>query len=116
LIGLYTDGAGGDCGTSTANGLDSFVEASGDAPPGTTVSVTSGGGARFPLSAKVALDCVVPNLRGKTLNAAKKALTASSCTLGTVVPHGQTTGTVKSQQPAAGKTLTPGAKVNVRLG
>jgi hypothetical protein len=67
-------------------------------------------------SATLALDCVVPNLKGKTLKAAKKALKANSCTLGQVRPKGQTTGKVKNQSPAAGRTLKPGAKVNVRLG
>lgn len=71
---------------------------------------------KLPVSVKVALDCVVPDLKGKTLKAAKKALHAASCKLGTVRPKGQTTGTIKRQKPAAGKTLTPGAKVKVRLG
>ncbi len=67
-------------------------------------------------SATLALDCVVPNLKGKTLKAAKDALADASCKLGEVLPEGQTTGTVKSQKPDAGDTLAPGAKVNVRLG
>ncbi len=62
------------------------------------------------------MGCVVPNLKGKTLKAAKKALKAHSCRLGKVTPKGQTKGTVKSQRPAAGKTLKPGAKVNIRPG
>lgn len=86
-----------------------------DVAPGTTTGFAGEGGVRIPVSVKVALDCVVPRLKGKTLKAAKKALKASSCTLGKVSPHGQTTGTVKSQKPAAGKTLKPGAKVNIRL-
>ncbi len=37
---------------------------------------------KLPVSVKVALDCVVPDLKGKTLKAAKKALHAASCKLG----------------------------------
>lgn len=68
------------------------------------------------LSVRVSEDCVVPNPKGKRLPAAKRALKQASCTLGTVRPRGQSTGKVKRQKPAAGKTLAPGAKVNVWLG
>jgi hypothetical protein len=60
--------------------------------------------------------CVVPNLKGKTLNAAKTALKAAHCGLGKVTPKGQTTGTVKTQNPGAGKVLPAGSKVKVTLG
>jgi hypothetical protein len=115
LIGLYTSLYGSLC-SANGGGGDTNVFATSDVAPGTTTSFTSESGSRFPVSATVALDCVVPNLKGKTLTAAKKALKAHSCTLGTVTPKGQTTGTVVSQNPAAGQTLAPGAKVNVRLG
>jgi PASTA domain len=112
LIGLFKNG--GDCAIPTGNNMDSYVGTGGDVAPGTTTSFGPGVGYKFPVSVKVALDCVVPNLKGKTLKAAKQALKANSCTLGTVT--GPRTGTVKSQKPAPGKTLKPGAKVNVRLG
>ncbi len=57
-----------------------------------------------------AKNCVVPNLKGKTLKAAKKALAAANCTLGKVRPKGQTKGKVKSQNPTAGKSWPQGPK------
>ena len=115
LLGLYEDG--GDCATFTENTLDtSLFDVGTDVPLGTTTDFAPETGERYPVSARVSLDCVVPSLKGKTLKLAKKALKAHSCTLGTVSPEGQTTGKVISQNPAAGKTLAPGAKVNIRLG
>jgi hypothetical protein len=117
LIGYYTSNSGGECGTETANSLDTYVYASGtDVAPGKTAPFDSGAGWKIPVSVRVSEDCVVPNLKGKTLMAAKKALAAANCRLGKVRPKGQTRGKVKSQNPTAGKTLAPGAKVNVRLG
>jgi hypothetical protein len=115
LIGLY-ESAEGECAADTNNSLDTLVYAPGDQAPGTTTSYFSAPGFKLPISVKVALDCVVPNLKGKTLKAAKKALKKAGCRLGKVRPEGQTKGKVKRQKPAAGKTLAPGAKVNVRLG
>lgn len=112
LIGIYEDG--GSC-LSAGNARDTFVYSVGDVLAGTTVPFHRGA-AKFPVSARVRLDCVVPNLKGKTLKAAKKALKAASCRLGKVRPKGHTGGKVKSQRPAAGKRLAPGAKVNIRLG
>ncbi len=114
LIGIFS--TGGYCDEVTGNSADSFVSTYYDVPPGMTAGFDSSTGAKWPVSVRVALDCVVPNLKGKTLAAAKKALTKASCTLGTVAPKGQTKGTVKSQLPLAGKMLAPGAKVNVQLG
>jgi PASTA domain len=59
--------------------------------------------------------CVVPNVKGKTLDQAKAALKAAHCRLGQVSPKGQTSGTVKSQKPGAGKVFAPGTSVNVTL-
>lgn len=118
LLGLYEDG-GGDCATIfSETNPDTYLFDSGtDVSPGTTTSDFSPeSGDKFPVSARVSLDCVVPNLKGKTLTAAKDALKAHSCTLGTVRPEGQTRGKVISQNPTAGKTLAPEAKVNIRLG
>jgi PASTA domain len=115
LIGIYTRG-GGLCGEATSNGGDVLLSAAGNQMAGTTTSYDTLYYFKLPVSVKVALDCVVPNLKGETLKAAKKTLRANSCTLGKVTPKGQTTGTVKSQTPSAGKTLAPGSKVSVRLG
>lgn len=63
--------------------------------------------------------CVVPNLKNKTLEAAKKKLKKSECKLGKVKKtNGVTgkTGKVTKQGKPAGKKLAPGAKVNVTLG
>jgi hypothetical protein len=63
--------------------------------------------------------CVVPNLKGKKLKAAKKKLRKTGCKLGKVKRHkGVTnkTGKVVKQGPKSGKQLAPGSKVNVTLG
>jgi hypothetical protein len=60
--------------------------------------------------------CVVPNVKGKTLAAAKRKIAAGHCRTGTVrkaksktVPKGK----VISQSPRAGKRLAKGSKVNL---
>jgi PASTA domain len=63
--------------------------------------------------------CVVPHLAGKPLSAAKRALAAAGCRLGSVrrVPaKRRQRGRVLSQHPSPGKRLAPGAKVNVTAG
>ncbi|HYQ77956.1 MAG TPA: IPT/TIG domain-containing protein [Solirubrobacterales bacterium] len=63
--------------------------------------------------------CVVPQLKGKKLKAAKKKLRKASCTLGKVKLRGDATtktGRVVKQSRKAGKLLAPGTKVNVTLG
>ncbi|HET7120497.1 MAG TPA: IPT/TIG domain-containing protein [Solirubrobacterales bacterium] len=63
--------------------------------------------------------CVVPNLQGKKLKAAKKKLHKALCKVGKVkLKKGVTakSGKVVKQGPKAGKQLAPGTKVNVTLG
>jgi hypothetical protein len=62
--------------------------------------------------------CVVPNLKRKTLKAARKSLTRSGCKLGTVhrKPKAKRHPKVVKQGIAVGKTRAPGAKVGVKLG
>ncbi len=63
-----------------------------------------------------AVACVVPNVKGQTLAAAKQAITAAGCKVGTVSKKPSKKvikGTVISQSPAAGKQLKAGAKVNI---
>jgi hypothetical protein len=63
--------------------------------------------------------CVVPKLNGKKLKAAKKKTKAADCKIGKVTKKkGVTakTGKVKKQNPKPGKVLTPGTKINVKLG
>jgi hypothetical protein len=114
LIGIFQNG--GNCDTYTGNSMDTLAEVATNVSPGSTALFGSSSRYKEPVSASVSEDCVVPNLKGKTLKAARKALKAHSCTLGTVRPPGQTSGTVKRQRPAAGKVLAPEAKVNIRLG
>lgn len=63
--------------------------------------------------------CVVPNLIGKSLKGAKKALARANCRLGKVrEPNGLTAKTdhVVKQAPKPGRTLAQGAKVSIKLG
>jgi PASTA domain-containing protein len=62
--------------------------------------------------------CHVPNLKGKTLKAAKKLIRSKGCTVGEVKKkHGVTvaTGKVAGQSPAAGKAVVAGTKVKLTL-
>jgi hypothetical protein len=63
-----------------------------------------------------AVNCVVPRLKGKSLKAARKALTKAECKLGKVKGHKGKSAKVRKQNPKPGKVLAPGAKVNVKLG
>jgi hypothetical protein len=85
---------------------------------GVDVSVTTPGGQttagpadRFTYTA-----CVVPKLKGKSLKAARKALTKADCKLGKVKGHKSKTARVKKQNPKPDTVLPPGGKVNVKLG
>ena len=63
--------------------------------------------------------CVVPNLKRYKLGAAKSRLRGHGCKPGIVKKLGEATvktGIVKSQNPAPGKILKPGSKVNFDLG
>jgi hypothetical protein len=62
--------------------------------------------------------CLVPALIGKKLKAAKRALTAAHCTLGTAKEPKRTKGKliVKSQSPSPGTVLPDSASVSVKLG
>jgi IPT/TIG domain/PASTA domain len=71
----------------------------------------------IPKAAPVA-HCVVPNLKGKSLKAAKKALVGGDCKLGTVKKlAGATskTGKVTKQGSKAGTKLAAGSKVSVTV-
>jgi hypothetical protein len=61
--------------------------------------------------------CRVPKLKGKTLKAARKALTKAHCLLGKVRkprhPHGRLV--VRRQSPAAGKVRAKNTRVTVTL-
>jgi beta-lactam-binding protein with PASTA domain len=60
--------------------------------------------------------CIVPNVKGKTLAAAKRKLTAAHCKTGKTTKAKSKTvkkWNVISQSPKAGKKLAKGAKVNL---
>jgi hypothetical protein len=62
--------------------------------------------------------CVVPNLKGKTLKAAKKRVRKAGCKVGKVKRRADVsakTGKVVKQGPKPRKVLAPGAKVNFTL-
>ena len=62
-----------------------------------------------------AVKCIAPNLKGKTLAAADKAITQAHCAVGKVKKSHSSQvkkGRVVSQTPAAGKAQSRGAKVN----
>jgi hypothetical protein len=66
--------------------------------------------------------CVVPDVVGKKLKAAKRTIKAAGCKVGKVQKPKRLKGkgrrvlVVKSSSPAAGVTLEAGGKVNLRLG
>jgi IPT/TIG domain-containing protein/PASTA domain-containing protein len=62
--------------------------------------------------------CTVPNLKGKKLKGARKALTRNGCKLGAVRRKPKTGKHPKviKQDVATGKTRAPGTKVGVKLG
>ena len=65
-----------------------------------------------------ALRCTVPNVKGKTLNAAKRSLKANHCGAGTIRrTYSATvrTGRVISQNPTAGKSFPAGRKVDLAV-
>jgi hypothetical protein len=60
--------------------------------------------------------CVVPKLIGRSLQANRKRLRTSGCTLGTVRGKRSKTSRIVKQDIAAGTVLPAGAKVSVKLG
>jgi PASTA domain-containing protein/List-Bact-rpt repeat protein len=62
--------------------------------------------------------CVVPNVKGKKLPAAKRAITKANCSLGKVTrtfSKSVKKGRVISQGPKPGKALTAGSKVELKV-
>lgn len=110
--GYYGGGAGGDppgfAGGGGGGGSSFWV--SGATHHSMRMNTTS-------LAPKVVLTpaCLVPRLKGKTLAAAKTALTNAQCALGTVTKKVSTgkAGIVLSQTPKSGTILTIGSKVAV---
>jgi hypothetical protein len=128
--GVYggSEGASVSCPTSTfcvateAHG-NAFIYAEHEAPSGGSGGGAGGGGAPPP-SVPTGLPeapkpCVVPNLKGKTLKAAKKRARKADCAVGHVKLLAGVTkknGRVVEQKPKGGKVKAAGAKITVTLG
>ena len=71
----------------------------------------------LPTTPPPAKKCVVPNVKRKTLVAAKRAIRAARCAVGSVksVFSSKRKGTVVSQKPAPGTKRAVGAKVSLVL-
>jgi hypothetical protein len=89
--------------------------------PGSTSGGGGGGGASLPPpSVSTGLPqapkrCVVPNLIGKTLKAAKKRARKANCGLSLKGASGKKKKVIK-QRPKAGRVKAPGAKIAITLG
>jgi hypothetical protein len=101
-------------GGSSAKTGDIAARVLGDPTSGIQTFMAYGNKARLNLSVTLKT-CVVPNLEGKTLAAATRALTNAHCALGTVTKKRSPgkAGIVLSQTPKAGKYLPLGSKVSV---
>lgn len=88
--------------------------------PGETIVPPTQPSPPSPGPAPAPATCVVPKLAGKTLKAARDALTKAGCTLGIVRrprprPNRRQSLVVASSNPAAGSTRPAGARVALRL-
>lgn len=84
-----------------------------------TVTTIAGENANTRYDDYVYRACVVPAVKGKTLNRAKGLLRRSGCKLGhvkKVEAPAKKVGKVLKQTPRPGKVLAPGARVRVNLG
>jgi hypothetical protein len=106
--------------------VDSDTEITATAPaalrPGTvdvTVTTLAGDNANTRFDDYVYRACVVPGLKGKTLQRAKSLLRQRGCKPGhvkKVEAPAKKEGKVLKQTPRAGKILAPGARVRINLG
>ena len=90
------------------------------ASPASPAPATPGAPATPPATAprRTATRCRVPNLRGRTVAAARRALRARNCRLGAVTrvrARGVARGRVLSHRPRAGRVLPAGTRVHVRV-
>jgi virginiamycin B lyase len=98
----------GEANLDGTNVNDNFIY-SADSPVGVAVTAGSISGGRAP-------KCLVPNVRGKTLAAAKKALVKAHCAVGRVTRAGSKhvrRGSVISEGPGAGRSLATGSKIKL---
>jgi subtilisin-like proprotein convertase family protein len=101
--------------TATAQPRSRFSGWSGDCA-GTSICTLTMSADHSAAATFVAL-CIVPNVKGRKLAAAKSAITRAKCSVGTVTRafSAKKKGTVISQKPAPGATRAKGAKVNLTL-
>jgi PASTA domain len=103
------------CTRFSTNSGDMDAQTFGDPSSGKVTFTNPDPSTLLNLSATFKPDCVVPDLVGKTLAAAKKALKRRDCTLGAVTKKTSSgkAGIVLSQKPKPGTDLPPGARVAV---
>jgi hypothetical protein len=123
---------GAGCAATSLLGGTSLSDAEGDAPPAVALGPISIAGCAGPAGASTpaaatpaptktttaAPTCKVPNLAGKKLKAAKKALARANCKVGVVSKKKgvkPASGKVVGQSPKAGTTKPAGSKVAVKL-
>lgn len=127
---------GSTCSSAFTNGTSVTLTAA--AASGSAFAGWSGGGCSGTATCTVALSadttvtatfavptkpppvqsCSVPNVKGKALGAARSAIAASHCAVGTVAKAYSSKvkkGRVISQRPAPGTTLAEGSKVNLTV-
>jgi beta-lactam-binding protein with PASTA domain len=76
----------------------------------------SGTGLAAAVSPSPVKKCVVPKLKGKTVAAARRALAAANCRLGTVKRRGRgRPGRIRAFKPKAGSVLAAGTRVDVTV-
>ena len=134
LIGLNTATGSSAIGFAIAPPGSEFRTFSPRLEPGAPAQKIGGGGTEFELGFNADVEyampavagppapppaqCIVPNLAGKKLKAAKKKLKKANCKLGKATKkEGATakTGKVRKQSPKPGKALTAGSNVTVTL-
>jgi hypothetical protein len=118
LIGYHRNA--GTCLTDTGNTADIIGIKGGDLAPGTVSAFSTSGTRQIPISATVRY-CVVPNLLGLRLAPAMQALSAASCTLGTVrrpknKRKRRKAKFVRSVNVAAGTAISDTAPIDLALG
>lgn len=130
---VRSDVGGIDCGATCTGVVDdgTQVTLTATADAGSVFTGWSGGGCSLTGTCQVVvtaattvtatfaqIQCVVPNVKGKTLAGAKRAITAGHCAVGKI-SHAASKKVAKnkvaSQSPRAGTHLKDGAKVNLVL-
>jgi PASTA domain/IPT/TIG domain len=112
-------------GTATATGftVDSETQITAIAPPSAkvgpvdvTVTTVAGTSPTVNDDRFTYVGCVVPNVKGKRLKAAKKAIRRANCKVGAIQRRDGKPGKVIRQNPKPRKVLAPGSKVKLTVG